>query len=32
MVKGIPYVAKGKDQLGPSPVQAGVIHPDEKKP
>ncbi|HEX4684158.1 MAG TPA: prolyl oligopeptidase family serine peptidase [Gemmatimonadaceae bacterium] len=23
MVHGIPYVAKGKDQLGPAPVQAG---------
>jgi dipeptidyl aminopeptidase/acylaminoacyl peptidase len=23
MVHGIPYVAKGRDQLGPSPVQAG---------
>jgi dipeptidyl aminopeptidase/acylaminoacyl peptidase len=32
MVKGIPFVAKGKDQLSPAPVQAGVIHPDEKKP
>ena len=30
MVHGIPYVAKGKDQLGPAPVQAGVIHPQEK--
>jgi hypothetical protein len=31
MVHGIPYVAKGRDQLGPQPVQAGVIHP-EKNP
>jgi dipeptidyl aminopeptidase/acylaminoacyl peptidase len=30
MVKGIPYVAKGRDQLGPQPVQAGVIHPERK--
>jgi hypothetical protein len=30
MVKGIPYVAKGKDQLGPAPVQAG-IQPEVKK-
>ena len=27
MVHGIPYVAKGKDQLGPAPVQAGGITP-----
>ena len=27
MVHGIPYVAKGKDQLAPAPVQAGVITP-----
>jgi dipeptidyl aminopeptidase/acylaminoacyl peptidase len=27
MVKGIPYVAKGKDQINPAPVQAGVITP-----
>jgi dipeptidyl aminopeptidase/acylaminoacyl peptidase len=27
MVHGIPYVAKGKDQLNPSPVQAGAITP-----
>jgi hypothetical protein len=32
MVKGIPYVAKGKDQSAPAPVQAGVIVPDQKKP
>lgn len=31
MVHGIPYVAKGKDQLGPAPVQAGTIQPDVKK-
>jgi dipeptidyl aminopeptidase/acylaminoacyl peptidase len=30
MVHGIPYVAKGKDQLGPAPVQAGVITPDKR--
>jgi dipeptidyl aminopeptidase/acylaminoacyl peptidase len=30
MVHGIPYVAKGKDQLGPAPVQAG-IQPEVKK-
>ena len=30
MVHGIPYVAKGKDQLGPAPVQAGVIHPEKQ--
>ncbi|MDB4873691.1 MAG: peptidase family protein [Gemmatimonadetes bacterium] len=27
MVHGIPYVAKGKDQLSPAPVQAGVVTP-----
>jgi hypothetical protein len=33
MVHGIPYVAKGKDQLAPAPVQAGVVHPEgAKKP
>ena len=31
MVHGIPYVAKGKDQLGPAPVQAGTIQPEVKK-
>jgi dipeptidyl aminopeptidase/acylaminoacyl peptidase len=31
MVHGIPYVAKGKDQLGPTPVQAGTIQPDVKQ-
>src|SRR6185312_13506190 len=29
MVHGIPYLAKGRDQLGPAPVQAGgTITPD----
>ena len=33
MVHGIPYVAKGKDQLAPAPVQAGTVQPDvQKKP
>lgn len=31
MVHGIPYVAKGKDQLGPAPVQAGGITPEKKQ-
>ena len=31
MVHGIPYVATGKDQLGPAPVQAGTIQPEVKK-
>jgi dienelactone hydrolase len=31
MVHGIPYVAKGKDQLGPTPVQAGGIQPEKKQ-
>ena len=30
MVKGIPYVAKGRDQLAPGAVQAGTIQPDPK--
>jgi hypothetical protein len=30
MVHGIPYVAKGKDQLGPGPVQAGAITPEQQ--
>jgi hypothetical protein len=30
MAKGIPYVAKGKDQLAPGAVQAGTIQPDPK--
>ena len=30
MVHGIPYVAKGKDQLGPAPVQAGGITPHSR--
>jgi hypothetical protein len=30
MVHGIPYVAKGKDQLAPGAVQAGTIQPDPK--
>jgi len=29
MVHGIPYVNKGKDQLTPTPVQAGKITPDK---
>jgi dipeptidyl aminopeptidase/acylaminoacyl peptidase len=33
MVHGIPYVAKGKDQIAPAPVQAGAVQPDvQKKP
>jgi dipeptidyl aminopeptidase/acylaminoacyl peptidase len=32
MVHGIPYVAKGKDQLGPAPVQAGSTLPETKTP
>ena len=28
MVHGIPFVAKGKDQLAPAPVQAGRIQPE----
>jgi hypothetical protein len=33
MVHGIPYVAKGKDQLSPAPVQAGTVQPEtQKKP
>jgi hypothetical protein len=32
MVHGIPYVAKGKDQLGPAPVQAGSAVPEGKTP
>jgi hypothetical protein len=31
MVHGIPYVAKGKDQLGPAPVQAGAAVPEQKQ-
>ncbi|MEP6492776.1 MAG: prolyl oligopeptidase family serine peptidase [bacterium] len=31
MVHGIPFVAKGRDQLGPAPVQAGVITPEGQK-
>jgi dienelactone hydrolase len=31
MVHGIPYVAKGKDQLAPAPVQAGSRATPEKK-
>ena len=32
MVHGIPYVAKGKDQLGPAPVQAGgAVTPEQQK-
>ncbi len=31
MVHGIPYVAKGKDQLGPAPVQAGGATPEKKR-
>jgi dipeptidyl aminopeptidase/acylaminoacyl peptidase len=30
MVHGIPYVAKGKDQLAPAPVQAGKATPEKK--
>jgi dipeptidyl aminopeptidase/acylaminoacyl peptidase len=30
MVHGIPYVAKGKDQLGPAPAQAGRITPEKR--
>ena len=30
MVHGIPYVAKGKDQLSPAPVQAGRITPERE--
>jgi prolyl oligopeptidase family protein len=33
MVHGIPYVAKGKDQISPAPVQAGAVQPEaQKKP
>lgn len=33
MVRGIPYTAKGKDQLAPAPVQAGKITPEtQNKP
>jgi len=33
MVHGIPYVAKGRDQLAPAPVQAGSVQPEtQKKP
>jgi hypothetical protein len=31
MVHGIPYVAKGKDQLAPGAVQAGTIQPENQK-
>ena len=31
MVHGIPYTAKGKDQLGPAPVQAGGITPHDEQ-
>ncbi|HEX3865730.1 MAG TPA: prolyl oligopeptidase family serine peptidase [Gemmatimonadaceae bacterium] len=31
MVHGIPYVNKGKDQLAPTPVQAGTVTPQPKK-
>jgi dipeptidyl aminopeptidase/acylaminoacyl peptidase len=31
MVHGIPYVAKGKDQLPPGAVQAGTIQPENQK-
>jgi dipeptidyl aminopeptidase/acylaminoacyl peptidase len=31
MVHGIPYVAKGKDQLGPAPAQAGRITPERQR-
>ncbi len=31
MVHGIPYVNKGKDQLAPTPVQAGVPTPDKRQ-
>lgn len=30
MVRGIPYTAKGKDQLAPAPVQAGKATPDKR--
>jgi dipeptidyl aminopeptidase/acylaminoacyl peptidase len=32
MAHGIPYVAKGKDQLGPAPTQAGRITPEKDRP
>jgi hypothetical protein len=32
MVRGIPFVAKGKDQLNPTPVQAGTPVPQVPKP
>jgi hypothetical protein len=33
MVHGIPFVAKGKDQITPAPAQAGAVQPEvEKKP
>ena len=31
MVHGIPYVAKGRDQLSPAPVQAGGVMPEGTK-
>ena len=31
MVHGIPYVAKGKDQLAPAPVQAGKVTPEKQQ-
>ena len=31
MVHGIPYVAKGRDQLAPAPVQAGGVMPESSK-
>ena len=31
MVHGIPYVAKGRDQLAPAPVQAGGVMPENPK-
>jgi len=31
MVHGIPYLAKGRDQLAPAPVQAGGVMPENPK-
>ena len=31
MVHGIPYLAKGHDQLAPAPVQAGGVMPENPK-
>jgi dipeptidyl aminopeptidase/acylaminoacyl peptidase len=31
MVHGIPYTAKGKDQLAPAPVQAGKVTPEKQQ-